>query len=254
MVVSPVAQFSMIRSLCDLRVCVTRESGGFNNVPRLAGLMRRSSLSLLLVFLMLGASIQGCFGEDESDLPSASDLDISPEPLTAGIFQSVHFHAEKAMRVLIPYLVLQPDTGFVQNGTILDLGDDDEDEVVILIPPRVGQFAVVIGEPGREFFPIREGNVSWVTWVESGMKATRGVEIVDPERDGGLPQLTNSSKTGGEVSVRLAEIVRPVAAGVAMEDGGAHSTGLVAGLHTYDTLAFITDETFKPMDDEIADD
>ena len=111
--------------------------------------MRRTPLSVLLVLLMLSASIQGCFGDEESGLASADDLDISPEPLTAGIFQSVHFHAEKAMRVLIPYLVLQPDTGYVQNGTILDLGDDDEDEVVILIPPRIDHFAVVIGEPGR---------------------------------------------------------------------------------------------------------
>ena len=170
----------MIRSLCDLRVCVTRESGGFNNVSRVAGLMRRSSLSLLLVFLMLGASIQGCFGEDESVLASADDLDISPEPLTAGIFQSVYFHAEKAMRVLIPYLVLQPDTGYVQNGTILDLGAGEDDEIVILIPPRTDYFAVLIGESGRNHFPIREGNVSWMTWVEDGMEATRGVEIVDP--------------------------------------------------------------------------
>ena len=97
---------------------------------------------MLLVLLMLGASIQGCFGEDDVALASASDLDISPEPLTGGVFQSVHFHADKAMRVLIPYLILQPDTGFVQNGTILDLGDDQEDELTILIPPRAAEFAV----------------------------------------------------------------------------------------------------------------
>ena len=187
----------MIRSLCDLRVCVTRESGGFNNVPMLAGLMRRSSLSLLLVFLMLGASIQGCFGEDEGGLPSANDLDISPEPLTGGIFQSVHFHADTAMRVLIPYLVLQPGTGFVQNGTVLDLGADQEGEVTILIPPRADEFAVLIGEPGRDFFPIREGNISWTTWVSHGMLATRGVEIVGAEQEGGLLQLSNSSNSGG---------------------------------------------------------
>ena len=230
-----------------LRVC-----GGFNNRVVVADLMRRSPLPVVLVLLVLSASIQGCFGNEEESFPSADDLDISPEPLTAGIFQSVHFHAEKAMRVLIPYLVLQPDTGYVQNGTILDLGDDDEDEIVILIPPRIDAFAVLIGEPGREYFPIREGNVSWVTWVEDGMKATRGVEIVDAESEGGLPQLSNSSEVGGPISVRLAEILRPVAAGVALEDGGGHSTGLVAGLHTYDTLSFITDESFSATDPDFA--
>ena len=133
---SPVARFSINRSLCDLRVRVTRESGGFNNAPSIPNQMRRSPLSLILVLLLLGASVQGCFGSDSGGGLSGSDLDISPEPLTAGTFQSVHFHADKAMRVLIPYLVLQPETGYVQNGTILDLGADQEGEITILIPPR----------------------------------------------------------------------------------------------------------------------
>ena len=89
--------------------------------------MRRSPLPVLLVLLMLSASIQGCFGSDDGDGLSAKDLNISPDPLTAGIFQSVYFQAEQDMRVLIPYLVLQPDTGYVQNGTILDLGSGEDD-------------------------------------------------------------------------------------------------------------------------------
>ena len=215
------------------RLCISaRTSGGFNKAPRFGESMRRTPLPVLLVLLMLSASIQGCFGAEDSNLVSAEDLDISPEPLTAGIFQSVHFHAERAMRVMIPYLVIQPDTGFVQNGTILDLGDDQEDEIVILIPPRTDTFAVLIGEPGRQFFPIREGNLSWRSWVDGGMKATRGVEVVGAERDGGYLQLENSSQTGGKATVRLAEIERGVASGVAMEDGGGHSTGIVSGLET----------------------
>jgi hypothetical protein len=210
--------------------------------------------ALFFASLFILASMSGCFGDntDEKGVADSSALDISPEPLTAGIFQSVHFQADIAMRVLIPYLVLQPDTGYIQNGTILDLGDDEEDEIVILIPPRAGHFAVIIGEPERTHFPIREGNVSWKTWVDSGMKVTRGVEVVEGEREGGLPQLINSSEVGGEFSVRLAEIVRPMSASVSIEDGGAHSTGLVAGLHTYDTLSFISDETFSPFDVDLA--
>ena len=214
--------------------------------------MQRSPLSLILVLLLLGASVQGCFGSDKGGGLSSSDLDISPEPLTAGTFQSVHFHADKAMRVLIPYLVLQPDTGYVQNGTILDLGDDQEDEITILIPPRADEFAVLIGKPGQSVFPIREGNVSWETWSDQGMEATRGVEIVDAEREGGLPQLLNSTDTGGSVVIRFAEITRPMAANVAIEDGGAHSTGLVAGKRTYDMLSFITDDSFSPLDVDLA--
>ena len=210
--------------------------------------MRRSPLPILLVVLMFGASVQGCFGNDDGGGVSADDLHVSPDPLTAGIFQSVYFKADTAIRVLIPYLVLQPETGYVQNGTILDLKDGEDDEIVILVPPRADYFAVLIGELGRDFFPIREGNLSWMTWVEGGMEATRGVEIIDAEREGGLPQLSNNSETGGKVSVKFSEIVRPVASGVAIEDGGGHSTGLVHGLETYDMLSVISDETPDLLD------
>ena len=67
-------------------------------------------------------------------------------------------------------MVLQPNTGYIQNGTVLDLGENEEYEIVILIPPRIDSFIVLIGEPGREYFPIREGNVSWKTWIENGMQ------------------------------------------------------------------------------------
>ena len=98
--------------------------------------MRRSPLPLLLVFLMLSASIQGCFGNDDGGGLGADNLDVSPDPLTAGIFQSVYFKADSAMRVMVPYLVVQSDTGFVQNGTVLDLDAGGDDQIVILIPPR----------------------------------------------------------------------------------------------------------------------
>jgi len=203
----------------------------------------RVRISLGLVLLFIVAPLQGCLGNDDGGGLNANDLDISPEPLTGGIFQSVHFHADEAMRVLIPYLVLQPETGFVQNGTVLDLGADEEDEIVVLIPPRADTFAVLLGESGRKYFPIREGNISWSTWASQGMDATRGVEIIEAEREGGYLQLSNSTETGGSVVVRLAEIVRPMAANVDVDVGGAHSTGLVSGKKTYDMLQFITDDT-----------
>ncbi|MDP6889382.1 MAG: M28 family peptidase [Candidatus Thalassarchaeaceae archaeon] len=210
--------------------------------------MRKSGLPLILVFLLLGAPLQGCLGGDDESGLKATDLDISPDPLMGGTFQSVHFHADKAMRILIPYLVKQPETGFIQNGTVLDLGANKEADVVILIPPRTDAFAVLLGKPGREFFPIREGNVSWATWFTEGMSATRGVEVVAGESERSLPQLANSSETGGAITIRLAQIIRPVAANVPMEEGGAHSTGLVAGKRTYDTLTYITDDSWDPAD------
>ena len=205
--------------------------------------------ALLLILLFLNASMVGCFANDDgSDVADASALNIAPDPLTAGIFQSVYFKADEAMRILIPYLVLQPNTGYVQNGTVLDLGENDDEEIIILIPPRIDSFIVLIGEPGREYFPIREGNISWATWIGNGMKASRGVEIIDGEFEDGLLQLSNSTETGGPVSVKMASIVRPVSAGVSIADGGVHSTGIVSGFETFNMLTVLSDETYDPFD------
>ena len=191
----------------------------------------------------------GCFANDDgSEILDADALNIAPDPLTAGIFQSVYFKADEAMRVLIPYLVLQPTTGYVQNGTVLDLGENEESEIVILIPPRIDSFVVLIGEPGREYFPIREGNISWATWIESGMKASRGVEIISSEFENNLLQLSNSTETGGSVSVKMASIIRPIAASVSVENGGMHSTGIVSGFETFNMLSVLSDETTDPFD------
>ena len=200
--------------------------------------------ALLLILLFLNASIVGCFSNnDESDVIDSNALNIAPDPLTAGIFQSVYFKADEAMRVLIPYLVLQPTTGYIQNGTVLDLGENEEVEIVILIPPRIDSFVVLIGEPGREYFPIREGNISWKTWIQNGMMASNGVEIIDSEFEDGLLQLSNSNETGGSVSIKMASIIRPIAAGVPIANGGTHSTGIVSGLETFNMLSVLSDET-----------
>ena len=200
--------------------------------------------ALLLILLFLNASIVGCFSnDDESGVIDSNALNIAPDPLTAGIFQSVYFKADEAMRVLIPYLVLQPTTGYIQNGTVLDLGENEEVEIIILIPPRIDSFVVLIGEPGREYFPIREGNISWKTWVQNGMMASNGVEIIDSEFEDGLLQLSNSNETGGSVSIKMASIIRPIAAGVPIANGGTHSTGIVSGLETFNMLSVLSDET-----------
>ncbi|MAK05176.1 MAG: hypothetical protein CMA03_04755 [Euryarchaeota archaeon] len=200
--------------------------------------------ALLLILLFLNASIVGCFSnDDESGVIDSNALNIAPDPLTAGIFQSVYFKADEAMRVLIPYLVLQPTTGYIQNGTVLDLGENEEVEIIILIPPRIDSFVVLIGEPGREYFPIREGNISWKTWIQNGMMASNGVEIIDSEFEDGLLQLSNSNETGGSVSIKMASIIRPIAAGVPIANGGTHSTGIVSGLETFNMLSVLSDET-----------
>ena len=205
--------------------------------------------AMLLVLVFLSASLSGCFANDDGDnFADESDLTIAPDPLTAGIFQTVYFQADEEMRILVPYLILQPSTGYVQNGTVLDLQEDEEVEIIILIPPRIDSFVVLVGEPGREYFPIRDGNISWTTWIDNGMKSSKGVKIVESEFDGGLLQLSNSTETGGSVSAKIASIIRPMAASVSVENGGMHSTGIVSGFETFNMLSVLSDETTDPFD------
>ena len=121
---------------------------------------RRPTQAMLLILVFMSASLSGCFANnDGSDAVDESSLTIAPDPLTAGIFQTVYFKADVEMRIMVPYLILEPSTGYVQNGTVLDLQDNEEVEIIILIPPRVDTFVVLIGELGREYFPIRNVDI-----------------------------------------------------------------------------------------------
>ena len=205
--------------------------------------------AMLLVLVFLSASLSGCFSNNDGEgVANQDSLSITPDPLTAGIFQTVNFEADDDMRVLVPYLILQPSTGYVQNGTVLDLQEGEEVEIIVLIPPRIDSFVVLVGEPGREYFPIRDGNISWATWIENGMISSKGVKISESEFEGGLLQLSNSSETGGSVSAKMASIVRPMSASVSVENGGLYSTGIVSGFETFNMLSVLSDETVDPFD------
>ena len=209
----------------------------------------RPSQAMLLVLVFLSASLSGCFSNNDGEgVANQDSLSITPDPLTAGIFQTVNFEADDDMRVLVPYLILQPSTGYVQNGTVLDLQEGEEVEIIVLIPPRIDSFVVLVGEPGREYFPIRDGNISWATWIENDMVSSKGVKITESEFEGGMLQLSNSSETGGSVSAKMASIVRPMSASVSIENGGLHSTGIVSGFETFNMLSVLSDETVDPFD------
>ena len=80
----------------------------------------RENRSLLLVFLVILAPISGCFGGSE-ERASADSLDVGPEVLVSGVFQEVELAADVDMSVFVPYLVIDPISGFVQNSTVLDI-------------------------------------------------------------------------------------------------------------------------------------
>ena len=97
----------------------------------------RASTALLLVVLMVSAPLSGCFGEEDS-VPTSSDLSVNPDVMVAGSFQLVSLSAEEGMSVYVPYLVKDPETGFVQNSTVVDIGRGDTVLLEVLAPPRAG--------------------------------------------------------------------------------------------------------------------
>ena len=138
----------------------------------------RGSIALLLVVLMVSAPLSGCFGEEESEA-SASSLSITPKVLEAGVFQQVELSAKAGMSVFVPYLVIDPATGFVQNSTVVDLSSGSSITLEVLAPPRTDTMVLMVGAKGREHWPIRDSNESWMTWMmRDGDKGDAGNGIV----------------------------------------------------------------------------
>jgi len=204
--------------------------------------------ALLMVFVVLTAPLSGCLGEGSVEL-SSEDLKIGPDNLVSGLFQEVSLEAEQSMAVFVPYLVRDPITGFVQNSTVVDISRGNSVSLDILVPPRNSLLVMLVGEEGRENWPVRAANESWHSWIERGGALGEddfGVERVNANSS--LDTLNSSMENGGSVSVKtvFSERIFTVAENV----GGAHSSGVVHGRVVYERLHEITDpaNTLDPVD------
>jgi hypothetical protein len=204
--------------------------------------------AFLLVLIMGLAPLSGCFGEENKDgLVDAADVTLSPAVLDGGVFQPFTVAAKADMSVFLPYLIQDRDTGYVYNSTVLDLRAGDSVQVSLLAPPRAGLAVALLGEYGRDVWPIRDANESWASWYsDGGHLAADGGAVA---RTGNGTGLFNASRnTGGPVNVATVSIVRPMAPAFGEADGGRHSTGVVNGRTTYNYLSTLTDETPDMLD------
>ena len=97
---------------------------------------QRYGQACLLVTLMLLAPLAGCFGEGEENGPrSTSDVIVTPEVLTGGVFQGLTIAAETDLSAFVPYLIKNQETGFVQNSTVVDLKEGESILLSVLAPP-----------------------------------------------------------------------------------------------------------------------
>ncbi len=199
-----------------------------------------------LVCVMLLAPLSGCFGEDDnSALIRTGDVVITPEVLIGGIFQGVTISADRDLSAYVPYLILNKDTGFVQNSTVVDVKAGEDILLTVLAPPRTDTAVVLLGEYGRENWPVRNLDESWKTWWQrSGFTDSnaQGLERVNGE-NGTIDNVRPATMNGGEVTVVLLTVQRQQAPGFTEDEGGRHSTGMVDGRTVFNYINVMSDET-----------
>ena len=212
---------------------------------------RRPTQAMLLILVFLSASFSGCFGENEVEgVSSANDVVITPAILTGGVFQGLTIAADKDLSAFIPYLILNKDTGFVQNSTVIDLEAGDSVLLDVLAPPRTDTAVVLISDYGRESWPVRFVDESWKTWYARDgydLKDNPGITRV-VGMNGSIDTITQSNESGGSVIAVTIPIQRQMAAAYSESDGGRHSTGVVDGRTTFNYLNMLSDESLDATD------
>ena len=206
-----------------------------------------SSRVTLMILIMMGATLSGCFAGDESSGEvSDSDLEVKGE-LVAGDWSTVTLSADNDLSVFIPYFVLDPGSKRAQNGTVLNMESGDNQEVQWLLPPRNNVAILLLGDYGRTDWPIRAANESWYTW-SMDMSNGGAVTISSNEDNGTWQWLTSHDNDGGEVSIKMLETTRAQRSDLSPDNGVGASDGWVDGRSVYEWVEFITDETPDPLD------
>ena len=198
---------------------------------------------------MVFAPLSGCFGKGEEG-PSSDDAEITPAVWVGGVFQGITISAESDLSAFVPYLIQNPDTGFVQNSTVIDIRAGESVLLSILAPPRTDTAIILIGDYGRENWPIREINESWRTWYERGafeLSNNPSIQRVAAENNS-LDTIVSSNASSNEAIALKIPINRPMKAAFTETLGGRHSTGFVNGLNVFNYISHISDETFDPTD------
>jgi hypothetical protein len=212
------------------------------------GDMQRSLTAGFLVLLFCLAPLSGCFGEDNDNSLKSDDITITPGILRGGEFQGLTIAADSDMSAFVPYLIMNPENGFVQNSTVIDLEAGESVLLTILAPPRTDTAVIMVGEIGRDNWPIRELDESWRTWyARDGHERDDNQGIVRLSGDT-IDTVEPSTSNGGSVIALTIPIERPMAAAFSDADGGRHSTGVVNGRTTYDYLSMLSDESTDPTD------
>ena len=211
--------------------------------------MQRVPVAGFLVLLFCLAPMSGCFGEEVDNIVSEGDVVITPSVWIGGEFQAITISAESDLSAYVPYLLLNPENGFIQNSTVVDLKAGDSTQIIVLAPPRTDTAVVLVGEYGRDEWPIRDLTESWKSWfARDGFKETNSQGITRISSNTSIDAVAPSSSNGGKVIAIRLGIERPFAAAYDESEGGRHSMGLVDGRTVLNYINVMSDETPDPLD------
>ena len=211
--------------------------------------MQRVPVAGFLVLLFCLAPMSGCFGEEVDNIVSEGDVVITPSVWIGGEFQAITISAESDLSAYVPYLLLNPENGFIQNSTVVDLKAGDSTQIIVLAPPRTDTAVVLVGEYGRDEWPIRDLTESWKSWfARDGFKETNSQGITRLSSNTSIDAVAPSSSNGGKVIAIRLGIERPFAAAYDESEGGRHSMGLVDGRTVLNYINVMSDETPDPLD------
>ena len=211
--------------------------------------MQRAFTAGFLVLLFCLAPLSGCFGEDVDTSISEGEVVITPKTWIGGEFQAITIAAKSDLSAFIPYLILNPENGFVQNSTVVDIKSGDSVQLIVLAPPRTDTAIVMIGDYGRDKWPIRDLTESWRSWyARDGFDRSDNQAISRVSSNTSLDAvMASNGKSGDVVAIRLG-IERPFAAAYDESEGGRHSMGMVDGRTVLNYINVMSDEAPDPLD------
>ncbi|MGB0202029.1 MAG: M28 family metallopeptidase [Candidatus Poseidoniaceae archaeon] len=246
--IKPISKHSAIKVNVNLKIMLTSNRSIQKEGP-VREFMQRAFTAGFLALLFCLAPLSGCFGEDVDTSVSEGDVTITPKVLSGGVFQGVTISAESDLSAFVPYLIMNPENGFVQNSTVVDLKAGESVQLNVLAPPRTDTAVVLIGEFGRDNWPIRDLDESWRTWyARDGFESGDNQGIVRVSSNTSLDAVLPASGNGGDVLAIRLSVDRLNAAAYSEADGGRHSTGIVNGRTTYNYLSMLSDQTSDPTD------
>jgi len=201
--------------------------------------------ALLMVAVMCLAPLSGCFGEDSPpEEISESDLKVSPSIIPGGEWSMITLKADATMSVFVPYFVQDPGSMRAQNGTVFDLKDGESVSLNVLFPPRNSDVIFLIGDHGRENWPIRAPDVSWAAWAGGQTEGSAAIMATDNEDAGGeWKWIVPANQSGGDVVIKSLETIRDQRSDLTEADGVGASGGWVNGRDVYEWVDFIADDT-----------